>query len=68
VADLGVNAVGEIHRRRADRQIDDLALGREDVDLILQHIGFERLNELARISQVAPPLDQAAQPSQLGFE
>src|SRR6185295_13426885 len=30
IADLAVDAEGEIDRRRADRQVDDLALGGED--------------------------------------
>ena len=35
VADLGVDGVGEVHRRGVGGEGDDLALGGEDVDLVL---------------------------------
>ena len=43
VADLGVDRVGEVDRRRAARQREDLALGREDEDLVLLEVDLQRL-------------------------
>src|SRR5204863_520173 len=48
VADVGVNRVGEVDRRRARRQYLHLALRREDVDLVREEVGAEGLEELAR--------------------
>ena len=38
VADVGVDGVGEIDRRRPGRQALHLALGREDVDLVVEQV------------------------------
>ena len=41
VADAGVDGVGKVDRRGAGRQGDDLALRREDEDLVVEHIDLE---------------------------
>ena len=41
VPDLGVDRVGEVDRRRAGRQRDDLALRREDEDLVLLEVDLQ---------------------------
>ena len=46
VADVGVHRVGEVDRGRAARQRQDLALGREDVDLVGEEVDLDVLEEL----------------------
>ena len=41
VADRTVNPVSEVDRRRSLGQVDDLALGREDEDLVAEEIDLE---------------------------
>ena len=41
VADLGVDLVGEVQRRRARGERLDLALGREDEDLLLEQVDLQ---------------------------
>ena len=65
VTDLGVDRVGEVDRRRAGRQGDDLALRREDVDLVLLEVDLERLEELDGIGRLALPVDDPLQPGDL---
>ena len=65
VADLGVHGVGEVDGRRAHRQRDDVAARGEDVDLLLVHLEAQRLQELARVLDLALPVEQLAQPGQV---
>ncbi len=46
VSDLGVHGIGEIHRRGAARQRDQIALRREAEHLILEHLELGVLEEL----------------------
>ena len=62
VADVGMDAVGEVDRRRGARQRDDLALRREHVDLVGEQIDLDVLEELARVAGVALDLQQRLQP------
>ena len=66
VPDLGVDDVGEVDRRRAGRQRDDLALGREDVDLVLLEVELERLEELDRVVGLAVDVGDPLQPGHVG--
>ena len=66
VADIGVDAVGEVERGRAGGQVLDVALGREHEDLVLEDVELDPLDELGRIADVALPLHELAQPGQLG--
>ena len=47
VADVGVDPVGEVERRRAGRQVLDVALRGEDEDLVLEDVELDALDELA---------------------
>ena len=62
VADVAVNRVREIDRRRLARQHDHLAHGREGVNFLRVQIHLERGHELARIAHLLLPLHQLAQP------
>ncbi len=66
VSDLGVDAVGEVERRGARGQVLDLALGREDEDLVLEDVQLDALDELRGIRDVELPLHELADPGQLG--
>ena len=63
VADAGVNGIGEVDRRRAARQGDELALGREAEDLVLEQLELGVLEEFARAFAFRQHLDQMAQPA-----
>ena len=62
VADVGVDEVREVHRRRAARQRLDLALRREDVDLFRIELDPQVLHELLRIAHFLLQLEQLPQP------
>jgi hypothetical protein len=66
VADVGVDSVGEVERRRAGRKVLDLALRREDEDLVLEDVELDALDELGGVRDVALPVHDLAQPGQLG--
>ena len=65
VADLGVDLVGEVQRRRAGGERLDLALGREDEDLLVEEVDLQRLHELGGVAQVLLPVHHLAQPLEL---
>ena len=62
VADVAVNRVSEIDRRRFARQHDHLAARREGVDLLRVQVHLQGGHELARVAHLALPLDQLPQP------
>ncbi len=64
MADLGVNAVGEIDRRGVARQHHNFAFRREGVDLFGIKIDLQRGKKFVGIADVALPLDHLPQPSQ----
>ena len=49
VANVGVQAIGEIHRRCTARQIDHAALGRQHVDGVVQGGAFELLDPVGGV-------------------
>jgi hypothetical protein len=49
---LRVHREREVDRRRALRQLDDVARRREDEDLVLVQVQLEELEELARVGRV----------------
>ena len=61
VAHLGVDLEGEVDRRRPARQRDEVAAGREDVDLLVVQVEVELADELVgvvgrgRLQEVAHP-------------
>ena len=63
--DLGVDGVGEVDGGRARGEGDDLALGGEDVDLVLLEVELQRLEELERVDGLLLPVDDALQPRHL---
>ncbi len=56
MTDVGVDLVGEVQRGGAGGERLDLALGREDEDLVLEQVDLEGLDELLGIGQVLLPL------------
>jgi hypothetical protein len=65
VADLRVDLVGEVQRGRAGGQRLDLALGREDEDLLVEEVDLQRLHELLGVLEVLLPVEHVAQPLEL---
>ena len=61
VADSGMNAVGKVNRRRAGRQVDDIALRCEHEYLVREQVDLDRCDEvlclsvLLRFQQLADP-------------
>ena len=49
VADAGVYGVGKVYRRRAGRQVYDVAGGREDKDLVGKHVDLQVVDELGGV-------------------
>ncbi len=66
VTDVGVDPVGEVERRRAGRQVLDVALRGEHEDLVLEDVELDPLDELGRVGDLALPVHQLAEPGQLG--
>ncbi len=65
VADVGVDLVGEVQRRGAGGKRLDLALRREDEDLVLEQVGLQGLGELLRVRDVLLPVHQLLEPLDL---
>ena len=63
--DIGVDRIGEVHRRGADGQGDDLAVGCEHVDLLQLQVGLQVGHEGARIIGLGLPLHDPRQPGHL---
>jgi hypothetical protein len=62
IADIGVDRIGEIDRRRAARQRDQAALRREAEDLVLEQFELGVFEELLGIVAFRQGFDRAAQP------
>ena len=60
-----MDRVGEVDRRRTGHQVDDLAGGREDEDLVGEEIELHGIQELVGIREFLLPLDQLAKPVEL---
>mmetsp|Transcript_5506 Transcript_5506/g.9837 ORF Transcript_5506/g.9837 Transcript_5506/m.9837 type:complete len:306 (-) Transcript_5506:234-1151(-) len=67
VADIGVDGVGEVHRRGALGQGHDLGLGREDVDRVREEVDLDVLQELVGVAGFVLDVDQALQPARVGL-
>ncbi len=65
VADVGVDLVGEVERRRAGGQRLDLALRREDEDLVLEQVDLQGVHELLGVRQLLLPVQEPSEPAQL---
>ena len=68
VAEVGVDAVGEVDGRCARRQLADLALGRIHEDLVWEDVGLHRLEEVLGPWLILVPLEELAHPRHLLFE
>ncbi len=66
VADLAVHRIGEIDRRGAARQGDQIALGREAEHLVLEHLELGVLEELLGPGRMLQDVEQLAQPRGIG--
>ena len=64
VADRGVDAVGEVDRRRAGGEVDDVALRREHEHLVGEHVHLQVVEEVLRV-RLLLRLEQAADPGEL---
>lgn len=62
---LGVHPVGEVDGRGDPRQVDDVAVGGEDVDAIRRHIAGQPLAKVAEVADLLVPLEHLAQPGDL---
>ena len=62
VADVGVDRIGEVDRRRAARQRDQPALRREAEDLVVEQLELGVLEELLRVVALGEEVDGAPQP------
>ena len=67
VADVGVDAVGEVDGGRAARQRSHLALRREDVDLLGIEVDLQVLQELLRIAHLLLHLEQLPHPLEVAL-
>src|SRR5579883_2220706 len=65
VAHVRVDPEGEVHGRGPGRQVDDVALGREDEDLVLEEVDLHRVHELPRVLHLLVPLQELPQPREL---
>ena len=65
VADLGVDRIGEVDRRRAVRQRDQVAARREAEHLVLEHLELGVLEELLRAGGMLEDLEEPAHPAVL---
>ena len=64
LADLDVDREGEVDRRRAAREDAHVALGGEDVDLVLEEVDLHALEELGRVLELLLPLHELAEPAE----
>ena len=67
VADLGVDGVGEVDRRRPDRQPDHVAARGEHEHLGAVDLEAQRVEELPRVVDLVLPVEQLAQPLHVGL-
>ena len=65
VPDLGVDRVGEVHRVGAGRHRHDLALRREDEDLVLLEVDLQGLHELGRVLGLLLPVHEPLEPDEV---
>ena len=67
IPELGMDAVGEVDGRGFGGQVDDVALGAEDKDLVLEHVDLERIHELGAVRlQFLLPAHQGLDPAGQG--
>ncbi len=63
MANIGVDRISEVHRRRAGWQLNNAAFRCKDVDLIGKEIGLHAFNKFKRTARTLLQLQQALQPA-----
>src|SRR5579872_3044567 len=63
MADVGVHAIREIDRGGAAWQRHDLALWREEVDLVGEEVALDVLEKFLRIARLGLDFEQALEPA-----
>ncbi len=63
--DLSVHAVGEVDRAGAGGEVDHVAIGREDEDLVVEQVHLEEFEELVALREVGLKLDDLAEEGDL---
>ena len=66
ITDVGVNRIGEIDHGSALRQLLDLAIRGENVNLVREQVAFEIFEELPRVARFLLNIEEVFQPLQ-GF-
>src|SRR2546430_8733852 len=64
VPDLGVDAVGEVDDRGADREVEQVALRREDEHLVGEQVLLDGAEELLRVLELLLPFEELAEPGE----
>ncbi len=64
----GVDSISEVDRGRVSGQVEDVALGCEDVDLVLKQVDLDGVEKGFGIPDLVLPLEQASKPRQLLVE
>src|SRR4051794_24103943 len=67
VAELGVDLVGEVERRRAGGERLHLTLRGEDEDLLVEEVDLQVLHELLGVLELLLPVEHRAQPLELAL-
>ena len=62
VPDVGVDAIGEVHRRRSLGQGADVTSRREDEDLVLEDVDLDGVDEGLGVEHLLLPVHEQAQP------
>ena len=68
VADHAVDVIGEIERGGPRRQVDDVPLGGEYIDPVLEHLTAQIVQQGAAFGEILLPGEELAQPLDLVFE
>ena len=68
VAYIRMDAVSEVNRHTAYRQVDNISARRKDKDLIGKDIHLDRVHKVTRIIHILVPFQKLTQPAQLGIK
>src|SRR5471032_1703059 len=67
VSDIAMNMVSEVERRRAHRQVDNIAFRRKHVNAIVEYLTAHFIKHFARVSHLFLPRDKLTQPGNTAF-
>ena len=68
VAYIRMDAVSEVNRHTAYRQVDNITARRKDKDFIGKDIHLDRVDKVARIIHILMPFQQLTQPAEFGIK